>query len=363
MAQTHKQKYVQEYILRLIANGMKCGDILPSIPKLALRLSVSRMTVFRTIEQLEQMGAVVRKQGKGIFVGNYELFQDKLPEYKTQIVDGKSVITFLSPFIHSTHFMEQLTEGVETALIDDAHTVFKRHFYVGKTHEEEELADAAEKSAGIIMISSYPPAMRHVLHKLIKNRYPLVLLDRWPEEMQCNCVSMENADAVFRLMEEFYKNGHRDIVFYCSDSHVMGYSSTAARIQAYRAFMQNKGLTPFVFKSKTSFLSHIERDPKDLPTGVLANNSDMAYELCVNLETRGIKIPQRISLAGIDDLPAPENINTKLTLIRQPKFQMGYQAGVMLKKLLSRQEETFTKLMVMGTFVKGNSIKKLNGGS
>jgi LacI family transcriptional regulator len=89
----------------------------------------------------------------------------------------------------------------------------------------------------------------------------------------------------------------------------------------------------------------------------------MAYELCVNLETRGIKIPQRISLAGIDDLPAPENINTKLTLIRQPKFQMGYQAGVMLKKLLSRQEETFTKLMVMGTFVKGNSIKKLNGGS
>ena len=204
--QTHKQKYVQDYILRVIGNGMRCGDVLPTIKEFSEHLSVSQMTVSRAMEYLESVNVLKRIHGKGTFVGGHELLQERLPEYvQKPKTKGKPIITFLSPFYHSSPWMADYTRGVEAALNHQKYVLFNRHVYINKTHEDEELVDAADKSAGLILISSYPPAMQNVLYNLVSKNYPVVLLDRWPSRQLCHSVSLDNSDAVEQGMKELYR--------------------------------------------------------------------------------------------------------------------------------------------------------------
>lgn len=53
----------------------KEGDLLPPEPQLEKRFCVSRITIRKAIEMLEQMGLVTRKQGKGTIVRNPKTVQ------------------------------------------------------------------------------------------------------------------------------------------------------------------------------------------------------------------------------------------------------------------------------------------------
>jgi len=48
------------------------------------------------------------------------------------------------------------------------------------------------------------------------------------------------------------------------------------------------------------------------------------------LQSRGIKIPDDVSLIGFDYYPLVEHFSPTLTLVRQPIFQMGQRAATRL---------------------------------
>jgi LacI family transcriptional regulator len=71
-------------------------------------------------------------------------------------------------------------------------------------------------------------------------------------------------------------------------------------------------------------------------TAVFAANDQMAYGARVALYRRGVRVPDDISLVGVDDMPASAFMTPALTTVRQPLHEIGRHAATALLRLLGR---------------------------
>jgi len=56
------------------------------------------------------------------------------------------------------------------------------------------------------------------------------------------------------------------------------------------------------------------------------------------LHRRGIRVPDDLSLVGVDDLPASSFVTPALTTVRQPLHEIGRHAALALLHMLGRCE-------------------------
>jgi LacI family transcriptional regulator len=61
----------------------------------------------------------------------------------------------------------------------------------------------------------------------------------------------------------------------------------------------------------------------------------MAMGVMDAAHSRGLRIPDDISILGFDDIPQAQNVRPALTTVRQPMEKMGRVAAQMLLDLLS----------------------------
>jgi LacI family transcriptional regulator len=72
-------------------------------------------------------------------------------------------------------------------------------------------------------------------------------------------------------------------------------------------------------------------------TAVFAANDQTAFGARVAMHRRGVRVPDDMSLIGIDDLPASAYCIPPMTTVHQPIYEMGLSAAQGLLKLLGRQ--------------------------
>ena len=76
------------------------------------------------------------------------------------------------------------------------------------------------------------------------------------------------------------------------------------------------------------------------PTAIFASNDVMAMGAMDAVRSRGLRIPEDVSIIGFDDIPQAELVRPVLTSVRQPLEQMGRLATQMLiDKLKNPQKE------------------------
>lgn len=72
-------------------------------------------------------------------------------------------------------------------------------------------------------------------------------------------------------------------------------------------------------------LELLRREPE--LTAVLAANDTVALGVCAALRDRGLRIPEDVSVAGFDDLPASQDAFPPLSTVRLPLNRAGARAG------------------------------------
>lgn len=205
--------------------------------------------------------------------------------------------------------------------------------------EDEPLREAevvralcARRVDGIILAPSADPSA--ALDHLERAGVPCVLVDRMADA-RFDQVGIDNAAAVSGLVRHLLDAGHQRIGFIGGQP---GFASSEARAEAFRATLAAAGVASSPgwadFRTLTTdeavAAAHRLLDEPEPPTALIAGNNLVTVGCMRALRSRGLRVPEDVSLVGIDDFEWADCFEPRLTLVAQPCAELGRQAASLL---------------------------------
>lgn len=154
-----------------------------------------------------------------------------------------------------------------------------------------------------------------------------------------DCVSFNGVKAAYEMTQYLLRLHHKDIAF------VLGHPDQESSHRCERGFrnaIADAGITLNEQLIVQGYYTHqsgvdaaatlLNRTPR--PTAILAANDEMAVGVLYEAHRRGIKIPEELSVCGIDDISLTTKVWPNLTSMRQPINAIGYRAAFKLIKKL-----------------------------
>jgi LacI family transcriptional regulator len=211
------------------------------------------------------------------------------------------------------------------------------------------------RRALIAVTSVYTPAY---LEALTQAGLPLVVLDplHLPHS-DVNSVGPTNFAGGFAATQHLLVLGHRRIAYLGGPAIA---AANQARVHGYRAAMEARK-TPvpgaYIRSGEFTYQTGVDGaaallDLTEPPTAVFAGNDEIALGVVETARTRGLRVPEDLSVVGFDDTLLARVASPPLTTVRQPLREMG---GVALRtalrladgeKLESHHVELATELVV-----------------
>jgi LacI family transcriptional regulator len=110
------------------------------------------------------------------------------------------------------------------------------------------------------------------------------------------------------------------------------------------------------FHDMLKFLDHQE----NLPSAFFCMNDIIAYGVIRALKSKGLNIPEDISIIGFDDLPSSAIAEPPLTTIRVSTRQIGRRALEKLsERIIHPSDQATENVLISGNLVVRNSVRDL----
>ena len=217
---------------------------------------------------------------------------------------------------------------------------------------------------GLIAIGKFPPEEIIQLSCITQN---IIFLDSAPDDSLFSSVIINTELGTAQAMEHLFELGHRRIGFV--GGQVVGdlrEKTLDRRRDAYNAFMKRHGLfdEALIFEgerlsySEGCRMAQIIMDMDDAPTALFVANDTMATGVLSIFNSRGIKVPEDISIVGFNDLASVKHLNPPLTTVHIPIDDI---AAIAVDSLCARAKGSRvapTKTFVSTTLIKRKSCAK-----
>ncbi len=177
------------------------------------------------------------------------------------------------------------------------------------------------------------------IKRIVKFRIPIVFLGGWVTSANENVVAQDNVYGTNIAMDYLFSLGHRDIA-YISDK--VRSNTNQTKIDTYTKRMEESGLEPVVFiDDRTELVESGKRQVSRMLesgrriTAVLASKDLVAIGAMEELRSRGLRIPEDISVMGFGGSEVSSIPMIDLTTIAQPKKEL---AESVVRVLLTQSE-------------------------
>ncbi len=202
-----------------------------------------------------------------------------------------------------------------------------------------------------------------VLHNLVNDGFPIVLLGRLPDVKVCS-IEFDNRGGARAAVEHLLAQGHTRIGF-------VGYApraftGVAERLCGYQDALVMAGIAfdetlvrygDFSPGSGFTTTSSLLEAP-GAPTAVFVSSDVLAFGALAAIHARGLAIPDDIAVVGFDDNPLAQFATPPLTTVRISFEEMGRQAGKMLLDLFLRDVEPGRNMLLESKLVvRASSIR------
>jgi LacI family transcriptional regulator len=165
-----------------------------------------------------------------------------------------------------------------------------------------------------------------------------VEVDRRFATSSCDAVVIDNERGAREAVAHLVELGHTRIALLVARTT---WTTDAGRLEGYRAALAEAGLSVdrrLVLKIPTHAADAFARIDALLetewPTAIFAANNLLAELAWRVLRQRRLAIPRDVSLVAFDDVPWMEMVQPALSAVRQPTFEMGRRAGLLLLRRL-----------------------------
>ena len=113
-------------------------------------------------------------------------------------------------------------------------------------------------------------------------------------------------------------------------------------------------------ESEERIAAYLEQTPRDaLPTAILAGGDFMAAGAMRALNQHGLRVPQDMSVMSIDGFNLSAIQDVPLSSVHVPRDELGEEAVHVLRQLIIRPEAARSTLLLHGTLVSRESVRRI----
>ena len=302
-----------------------------TINDVARQAGVSKKTVSRVINN--EINVSVETRDKVMAVINQLGF--KRNPLGMALAKNRSLFIALLADNPSPGYLQKLQKGILQCCSEEHMGLFLYDCsYRSPTlvHEIEEFIDNT-LADGLILV---PPLSdkQELLEMLDRKKVCYIRIG--PKDQGCgDSVGFNGVKAAYEMTNYLLRLRHTEIGF------VLGHpdQQSSYRVETgFRQAMQEQGVAvneALVVQGYYTYLSGVDaaavllsRNPR--PTAILAANDEMAVGVLYAAHSRGIAVPEQLSICGIDDISLTSKVWPNLTTMRQPIATIGYRAALLL---------------------------------
>ncbi|KPC53320.1 LacI family DNA-binding transcriptional regulator [Amantichitinum ursilacus] len=301
----------------------------------AAQVGVSAITVSRALNTPERVSEAVRER---ILAAVDALGYVPNRSARTLVSSRSQTVVVLIPSLSNTVFIDTLA-GINDVLDPHHYQILIGNTGYDDAREERLLRTYLSHAPDGILLTGLRQSdgMRTWLDKL---HIPVVHMMGLDPQAQRYCVGFSQQAAGAALTQHLLQRGYRNVAFFGArlDERVM------QRAAGYRQALQEAG----IYREDLEWLtpehsgiglgaSMIAKALQQRPEidAVFCCNDDLALGVLTYCQRNGIAVPQRLAVAGFNDLDGAAWATPTLTTIRTPRYDIGHAAASMLLDLMS----------------------------
>jgi len=335
-----------------IENGeYRPGEWLPTERELALEFRADRSTIRTALSTLADKQLIVRKPGHRSRVS---LRSDSEGSDPQAVISSVQSIAVLSPQTPHYPASPAIQRGALQILINREAPYHLIVFDNGadtrsETVRRERQALESIKKDGIKGVVLWHQGSVHTLPDIRSIQdagIPIVLVDRRDPTLACDFVGIDNVAGAREAVSYLLDLGHQRIMHLTMEDPTI---TVRDREQGYRDALMSRGIRPGPdWVCRMSNLTELQPSTSSAadhflsmanpPTAIFVMNDLLAHAIMSELQARGCRIPEDISIMGFDDMDRHSLRPSPLTTVHQPFEQMGEKAVELLLQRLSNTD-------------------------
>jgi LacI family transcriptional regulator len=204
---------------------------------------------------------------------------------------------------------------------------------------------------GILLVIAAAPTPLNQLTRILDASIPMVCLDRIPDRVPVDSVSVEDVEAAEMGVAHLIAMGARRIAI---ATGAIGLKNERRRLQGYRQALLNAGIAvdedliwqgSFRPEDVNAICRARLSSPAIRPDAVFCTNGPTALGVLRAFRDCGLKTPRDIAFATFDELTVDDLFSPSITTVVQPAYEIGFRAArILLDRIegLATQTESIT---------------------
>ena len=361
MSKLSKPKYQQlkEHIIATIKEEqLKPGEKIWSENELANKFQMSRHTVRQAIGELVNEGWLYRIHGKGTFV-------DRRPDREVRQARTIGVMTtYLNDYIFPS-----IIRGIDSVLSPKGYNIILASTY--NKHEKERLC--LEKFLnteldGLIVEttkSALPNPNLDLYRQLSHSRkIPIIFIHGFYKALDYSYVVEDDVEAGYLATNHLLDLGHTRIGGIFKSDDIQGHY----RFEGFSKACSLKGLEDcssrilwFDTEQAEEKLGGCDNEQLDRLfeecSALVCYNDQVAMKVLDRARSKGINIPEDLSLVSFDDSQLAVASEVKLTTVAHPQEKLGEEAARAILQMIAGKKKYHAIKMKPQLIVRGSSCE------
>lgn len=321
----------------------------PGITDVAKLAGVSLSTVSRAMNDNPTVDPALAERVKAAAA---ELGYTANPVARSLVLGRTQTVSVVIPDLANPTFQAILRGLSRAAAIDGYHVL------ISDTAEQVEqeatlVTTTRRRTDGVILCA--PRLAQDELSALLPAVAPAVVVNRLPQDA-VPTVAADYGTAMSHLIEHLHALGHRRIAYL---SGVVASASGAARTRAITAAASAHDDLEFVeiptgvdFDSGAAAIDAVRASAA---TAALAFNDLVAMGLLSAATSRGVRVPDDLSIVGFDDIPFAAYTTPPLTTAAVPAAELGRLAWTAMHDLLTGGEAAASTILTPEVIVRAST--------
>lgn len=311
---------------------MRSGLPVATIKDVAKRAGVSISTVSNVMAGRTSVGEALRERVRAA-IRDLDYHPNQIA--RSLKVKQTNMIGMVIPDITNPYFPE-LMRGAEDAARERGYLLVTANTDERLDLEREVISAFRSRCVDGLLLASTAAAGEVSHIRIVSDSgVPVVLVDRVPEGLLLDAVSVDNVKGAESCVRHLIRTGHRDIAI------ITGSLTTDVgreRLEGYRSALEEAGMeirSELVFEGdfrercgyRLGKEILLRRSP---PSALFVSNGAMALGVLLALDETGFACPRDIALATFDDFPVGHAYHPHLTAVAQPVYELGSRSATLV---------------------------------